>query len=358
MKAKKIVLLTGANGFIGTQIARRLIHQPDTEIVALVRARSQEEAVSRLHRAWWSWPEIQASIGSRVKAVAGDVSCNRLGLESDVFEMLVQSLTHIIHCAAVWRFDCSNEEFFKVNVQGTANIIDLAKSVKLDHGLERFSYVSTAYVNGRVEGPVSEATFTDRYGFFGGYEQSKFESERLVQLARDEVPISVFRPTMVVGDSKTGEVKTFNTLYLLLRLYLKGKIRFLPMNPEAKINIIPVDYVAEAVSTLTFRPAAQGLTFHLSPAIEALPTARELAEYVRRWTLEEIDLKLPQIRFLPAASGKILTRLWKTIRPHSRYTGLLEAFSLYFEKRHLFLRDNTNRLLGSYKFDWKGALSA
>ncbi len=102
------------------------------------------------------------------------------------------------------------------------------------------------------------------------YEQSKYEGELLVQAAKEELSISIFRPSMVVGDSQTGAIKTFNTFYFPLRLYLTGKLRILPVNRSLRINIVPVDYVAKSVVKLTFNPKAEGRNFHLVAPYESL----------------------------------------------------------------------------------------
>ena len=106
---------------------------------------------------------------------------------------------------------------------------------------------------------------------------TKYEAERLVQAARDELPVSVFRPGMVVGDSQTGEIKTFNTLYYPLRLYLMDQLAVVPTGPSAAVNLVPVDYVARAVAKLTFDAEAAGLNFHLTAPQASLPTVAGFA---------------------------------------------------------------------------------
>ena len=100
--------------------------------------------------------------------------------------------------------------------------------------------------------PYLKTSLTDEFGFFTDYERSKYEGEQLVQAAKAEFPVSVFRPSMVVGDSKTGAIKTFNTFYFPLRLYLTGKMRFMPVSRSLRINMVPVDYVAKAVTQADF----------------------------------------------------------------------------------------------------------
>ena len=222
------VLLTGASGFLGAQVARRLLACTDHTIYALIRAADSASAAHRLSRAWWDWPELAGAIGNRVQVLAGDVGQARLGLSEDDYAGLVAGLTHIVHTAADLRVNAPIAELRKTNLQGTEHVLELAQAAQADHGLARYSHVSTAYVAGGRSGPVPEDALTDAYGFSCAYEFSKYEGERLVQAARVDLPISVFRPGMIVGDSATGEIKTFNTLYFPLRLYLGGRLPLMP----------------------------------------------------------------------------------------------------------------------------------
>src|SRR5690606_27677850 len=113
------------------------------------------------------------------------------------------------------------------------------------------------------------------------------------------LPLSIFRPGMIVGDSNTGYIKTFNTFYAPIRLYLSGKHRILPVDPSTKINIIPVDHVAQAVVKLTFNGDAEGLTFHLTSPYDSLPTVGELIKFLRQWSGEKLDFNLPQPIYAP-----------------------------------------------------------
>ena len=112
-------------------------------------------------------------------------------------------------------------------------MVVFAKEAKR-HRLERLSHVSTAYVAGAAKGTIKEDQLTDEHGFLTNYERSKYEGEQLVQNAKTDLSISVFRPSMVVSDSKTGAIKTFNTFYLTLRLYLTGQNAFHARKPQPK----------------------------------------------------------------------------------------------------------------------------
>ena len=131
--------MTGATGFLGTQITRQLIRDTDYKIAVLVRADNVEEAIQRLRRTWWDWHELTGAIGDRIEVFPGDVSLPRLGLNDADYGSLVNRITHIIHAAADIRIDAIMEELRKTNVQGTANILELAFAVHGDHRLARFS---------------------------------------------------------------------------------------------------------------------------------------------------------------------------------------------------------------------------
>lgn len=351
------VLITGANGFVGSQIALRLLQNKEATVLALTRAADAREGARRLAREWWDWPELVNAIGTSVKVVCGDVCNSHLGLRDADYLSLVENVTHIIHTAADWRL-VSLDEVRRTNVQGTANVLEVAKEANKRHHFERFSHISTAYVAGGRTGDVSETELTDKFGFFTNYEHSKYEGELLVQEAKNELPISVYRPSMIVGDSKTGAIKTFNTFYYPLKLYLTGKRRFMPVGRSLRINAIPVDYVAEAVTKLTFDPNAVGLTFHLVAPDQTLITVGELLDFLQKWAKTELGVKLPRPICIPmSASGmKAVIRLQRVFQRNRRVSDALIALAPYFSENRRFQRTNTDKLLGAYNPTWTDIL--
>jgi long-chain acyl-CoA synthetase len=349
----KTILLTGANGFIATHIARNILSDEKATILALVRADNKQTAQNKLAREWWEYPELINALGTSIKAIGGDVCQPKLGLDKTEYTKVVKKTTHIIHTAADWRF-LPLDELRKTNVQGTANIIALAKEAN-KHRLERLSHISTAYVAGAATGTITENQLTDQYGFFTDYEHSKYEGEQLVQAAKDELPITVFRPSMVVGDSNTGAIKTFNTFYFPLRLYLTGKMRVMPVSSSLKINVVPVDYAAKTIVQLTFEPKAKGQTFHVVAPYESLPKLGELLEFVQKWAKTELSSKIPKPIFLPmsASSMKTTLKLQRTLTGNRRVSDALISLSPYFSENRQFKRDNLNNILGPYDFKWQ-----
>jgi len=341
---RNCIMLTGGTGFLGTQIARRLIRDPDSHLIVLVRSPAGEEA-AHLERAWWDWPELRAAIGTRIEPLAGDVTLGRLGLEEEAWLGLAARITHIIHAAADLRLDGPHEEMVRTNVEGTAHLLELGLAAHRDHGLERFAYVSTAYVAGRRTGEVSEESLSGEHGFANIYERTKYQAEILVREVGKEIPVSIFRPGMIIGDSQSGAIRTFNTLYLPLRLYLGGRLRIIPARSDLQVNLVPVDYVADAAARLVFENEACGKTFHLVAPPEALPRIGELLRFVRRWAQAELGLRLPRPLFFPLPSRVLKSAVERLPLP-------AELLSYFREKRRL-LRCNTDRLLGSYTPDWR-----
>ena len=364
---RRCVLLTGATGFLGAQIALRLFKEKDLTIIVLIRAADQTAAVRRLERAWWDNPALAAGLheNSTVEVIQGDVSLPGLGIDKTAYLRLIKRVTHIIHSAADLRVNVPIDVLRKTNVQGTANMLVFAKDVNRDHGLERYSHISTAYVAGKRKGAIAEAALSGESGFSNAYEMSKLEGEVLVQAAKNELPTSVFRPGMIVGSAESGEIRTFNTFYYPLRLYLTGKMPIIPADPAMPVNILPVDFAADAVVRLTFYPEAEGLNFHLTAPDELLPRLGELVQFVRSWARENLGIRLPRPVFLnlPLQPKPYQPDQEKLNPPDSatsarKRTLLPELKGLrtilpYFNENRQFQRENIERLLGPYTLDWR-----
>lgn len=257
------LLLTGATGFVGMEVLARFLERTDRPIYALVRAADQEEADARLRSTMATLFDRDDAYAGRAMAVRGDIESKRLGLDERTREELAGTVRDIIHCAASVSFSLSLEESRAINVAGTMRMLELAELCRDRGGLGRFAYVSTAYVAGTHAGEFREDQLEVGQEFRNPYERSKFEAERLVRSYRDRLPIQIFRPSIVVGERGTGWTTSFNVLYAPLKAFSRGEYRALPVRRSAPVDVVPVDYVADALFELSSRPVGGDETYHL-----------------------------------------------------------------------------------------------
>ncbi|MDP2709656.1 MAG: SDR family oxidoreductase [Solirubrobacteraceae bacterium] len=256
------LLLTGSTGFVGMELLARLLRAPSPSprqrVVALIRATDDAAATRRLHDTLRSVFGSVEPYASRVDAVAGDLELPGLGIDP----ALAGSITSIVHGAASVSFDLDLRRSRAINVEGTRRVLAFAAGCPR---LRRLTYVSTAYVAGRHRGVFGEDDYEVGQRFRNPYEQSKFEAEGLVRAARaDGLPATVVRPSIVVGDRHSGWTASFNVLYWPLRALAKGAYPVLPARRSAPVDVVPVDYVADAICALHELPGAAGGTYHLT----------------------------------------------------------------------------------------------
>jgi long-chain acyl-CoA synthetase len=258
-------LLTGATGFVGMAVLTRLLERTERRVRVLVRARSQREADERLDGVMCSLFDAPDRHAGRVTALCGDLTEPGLGLAAGPDRRaLADEVTEIIHGAASVAFDLPLEESRAINVEGTRRVLELADECAASpSGLRRLTYVSTAYVAGRRTGRALETELDVGQGFRNSYEQSKHEAERHVSERRDRFPVTVVRPSIVVGERGTGWTTSFNVIYGPLRAFAAGTYPVAPGRGSAVIDIVTVDHVADAILALTDSPAAAGGTFHI-----------------------------------------------------------------------------------------------
>jgi thioester reductase-like protein len=247
------VLLTGATGFLGMEVLARLLERGDREVVALVRAADDAAAAERLDgvlRTLWLDP---SPYRDRVRAVAGDVTRPGLGIDPVRRSQLAEDVGAVLHCAASIAFDLPLDDARAVNVEGTREVIGFAREAKALGRLERFVHVSTAYVAGRHAGRFAEDQLDAGQDFRNTYERTKWEAEHVLAQAADLAP-AVARPSIVMGDSRSGWTPAFNVLYWPLRAFSRGLFDVVPANPDARVDVVPVDYVAASLVELLDLP--------------------------------------------------------------------------------------------------------
>ncbi len=255
------LFMTGYPGFIATRLLRELVERQQLDPIYLLvlktpdgRFRKQAEAAVRK-----DLPNLP------IRLVEGDISKPNLGIhDTDVLSQLKQGEGEWWHLAAVYRLDVGEKMAHQVNVEGTRNILALARECP---GLKRHHYVSTAYVSGDREGKVLEDELldADQQGFKNFYESTKHAAEVLVRESMPQIPTTIYRFGVVAGDSKTGETAKFDGPYFLMRFLQRwGKIPLPHVGPmTSRFNTVPVDFVVEGSATIAARSDTVGKTFHI-----------------------------------------------------------------------------------------------
>jgi thioester reductase-like protein len=278
------VFLTGATGFVGMELLARYLEGTDRRVYALVRGSDDREVAARMERALRCLYGPAHPYADRVVAMRGELTRRALGLGRRR-DALAERVCEIVHGAATVSFQLALDASRATNVGGTRRMLEFAKRCQQRGGLRRFSYVSTAYVAGEHAGCFSEDELSMGQRFRNPYEQSKFEAECLVARWRASLPITVMRPSIIVGERDSGWTTSFNVLYWPLRAFARGAYAVLPARAEAPADVVPVDYVADAIFALSQMPEAESVTFHLTAGrcVSSVGELVELAsEFFRR----------------------------------------------------------------------------
>jgi thioester reductase-like protein len=286
---KPPVFLTGATGFLGMEVLARLLEAGDRDVIALVRASDAAGAEERLDGVLAKLWRDPSPYRARVRAVAGDLTSPGLGMDATERTLVAEEVGAVLHCAASISFDLPIDEAREINVEGTREVIGFAREAKALGRLHRFLHVSTAYVSGDHDGPWGEDDLEAGQRFRNTYEQTKCEAERVIAEASDLSP-AVARPSIVMGESDSGWTPAFNVLYWPLRAFSRGLFDKVPALPEGRVDVVPVDYVADAIVHLLDTDDTG--VFNLVAGEDA-PTVTELVDLgSKRWE-RSIELVQP-----------------------------------------------------------------
>lgn len=275
------VLLTGGTGFVGMELLERYLMRSDRQLIALVRADGPDGAQARVDRVLAELFGTDAGLHRRrVEAVAADVTAPELGLSSAQRESIAERVSTIVHSAASVSFSLPLPEARAINLEGTRRLLALAELARDRGGLDCYTHISTAFVAGTHRGGFSESDLDVGQSFHNSYEQSKFEAEQLVR-SRD-LPFTILRPSIVVGDRTNGWTAAFNVLYWPLRAFARGLFTAVPAIASAPVDVVSIDYVADAAYHLCEHGCGEGATYHLT-AGEQASTIGEIAGMASRY---------------------------------------------------------------------------
>ena len=270
------IFLTGSTGYIGAHVAANLLQEHGASLNVLVRARDAREAELRLWHAWqlhMDFPRFYESLQTRVRVFRGDLTGTQFGLARDDYDRLIHTSDSVIHCAASLNRK-SEKSCLNVNLRGTLEVLQLAMRVHHYHGMRRFSHVSTVAVAGKRQDEVvteDRSIDWDRSDY-DPYARTKKFCEHMIRQLLPEVPITIFRPSIVLGDSRRAETTQFDMVKAFVFL---AWLPVLPFRPHDKIDIVNVDFVADAIATLHQKEQPKYDTYHLASGTES-QTFREL----------------------------------------------------------------------------------
>jgi len=312
------IFLTGFPGFLGSRLLPRILRRsPDVRAVCLVQDKFRALAAERVE----ALSAEEPAFAGRIELVTGDLTTPGLGL--DDVDRLAADVTEVWHLAAVYDLSVARDVGMRVNVEGTRNVLRFAEACP---SLRRHHYVSTCYVSGRHAGVYRESDLDVGQTFNNYYEETKFLAEVEVAAARDRgMPTTIYRPSIVVGDSRTGETQKFDGPYFLLQWLLRQPWNrvLVPVVGDptmVRFNMVPSDFVVDAIDHLASLEGSAGATYQLADPSPL--TIDELLDEMCRATGRR-GLRVPLPRHLTA-------RALDRIPPLERFVGIPADAVAYF----------------------------
>lgn len=332
MPDRETFFITGFPGFIANRLLERLARQ-DCKFILLVQpsllARAREE-IARL-------AQLSGRDVAEFQFVEGDISEPRLALSAVDLDLVQQQTTRVFHLAAVYDLAVAEELAMRVNAGGTRNVVELART--LSH-LRQFHHVSTCYVAGKREGVILETELRHDAGYRNYYEESKYLAELEVQSAKSDLPVTIHRPAVVCGESKTGETGKYDGVYYLIHYLLKWPSMLSMINignHKVSLNLVPVDFVVDAMAALAFDDRAIGKTLQLADPSPL--TTNQLFNAIAK----SIDGHKSKI----TAPAK-LVRFFLMLPPSPKITGLPHHAVPYFFVKQLYDTTHAQELLAPH----------
>ena len=272
------IFVTGSTGYLGSYLMAELWREYRDRLNLLVRAKSEQEARERLWKSLqlhFGFPEFLEYLNTRVRIFTGDLTDERFGLPDDAYAELVDSTDSIIHCAASLNRK-SERQCLNVNLRGALEVLQLARRAKNGHGLRRYSHVSTVAVAGRRQNEIvrEDASIDWARSDYDPYARTKKFGEHMVHQLLPDVATTIFRPAIVMGDSRWSQTTQFD---MVQAFDVLARLPILPLRPEDRIDIVPANYVGKAIVTIHQKEAPAHGIYHLSSGAGS-QTFRELTD--------------------------------------------------------------------------------
>lgn len=332
MADRETLFITGFPGFIANRLLERLAHR-DCDFILLVQPSLATLAAAEIERVC----ELTGRTLAEFRIVKGDISEPGLALKADDRELVAQRSTRIFHLAAIYDLAVPREPALRVNANGTRNVLALARSIR---DLRQFHYVSTCYVAGKREGVILETELRHDAGYRNFYEESKYLAEREVELTKHDLPITIHRPAVVCGHSQTGETGKYDGVYYLIHYLLRwpSVLSLINIgNHEVSLNLVPVDFVVDAMAALALDGRAIGKTLQL--ADPAPLTTNQLFNSIA----QSVDGRRSRITAPPSLVYRFLM-----LPPSPKITGLPHHAVPYFFVKQLYDTTQAQELLAPH----------
>ena len=289
------VLVTGFPAFTATRFIKKILAtDPQARLYLLTRDKFAGAARELADG-------LPADQRERLRIIIGDVSDMDLGLAGSEVKGLAAEVTTIYHLAGIYYLGVPREVAERVNIQGTSNVVELAGDCRR---LRRLCHWSTVAVSGKRRGVVLEEELDEGQGYRNFYEETKLEAEKIARAASRRMPVTIFRPGVIVGDSQTGEIDRFDGPYSLMVLIVQGPLDLglpLPGRGVAPLHLVPIDFAVDAAYALSLDDRAAGMTFHL---IDPNPfSARQVYDLVA----ERAQKRRPR-GFIPSGLARAVMR--------------------------------------------------
>lgn len=332
MLYRESIFLTGFPGFIAGRLVERLA-KPETQFFLLVQPQFIEKAMDEVEEI----AELTNTPLESFVIVEGDITEPNLGISDADLETIQFETTDVFHLAAAYDLAVAKDVAFSVNLEGTKNVNDLVRSIR---NLRRYNYISTCYVAGKREGNILETDLEHEAGFRNNYEETKYLAEAEVEKLKGTFPVTIFRPSVVVGDSETGETAKYDGVYYLIN-YLRKAPALLRVvnvgNNDVRLNLVPVDFVVDAIAALSRDKKAIGKTIAIADP-QPLTTA-ELFDVIAK------DLTGRKSEFSPPLK---LVKWFLSLRISPPLTGLPGYGVPYFFISQTYDTSTANELLAPH----------
>lgn len=332
MPDRETLFITGFPGFIANRLLERLARK-ECRFILLVQPSLVTRAAEEISRI----AQLTGRSTCDFHVVKGDISEPGIALNAGDLDLVQQQTTRVFHLAALYDLAVPRDLGLRVNRGGTRNVLELARS--LPH-LRQFHHVSTCYVAGKREGLILESELRHDAGYRNFYEESKYLAELEVELVKSELPVTIHRPSVVCGDSQTGETGKYDGVYYLIHYLLRwpGLLSLINIgNHEVSLNLVPVDFVVDAMAALAFDERAIGKTLQL--ADPAPLTTNQLFNSIAR----SIDGHQSRV-----TAPRSWVYFFLMLPPSPKITGLPHHAVPYFFVKQLYDSTEAQQLLAAH----------